>query len=126
MTQEEKDLLLIDLCSRLPYGVKCKDEYAQIEGKLCQIGTNYNMCLLLDENGESKWANVSNCKPYLYPLSSMTDEQEKEYHRVTKRWIHDSSYSISGSIDWLNANYFDYRNLIEKGLAINCTNLNIY
>ena len=72
MTQEEKQLLLVDLSARLPYGVKCKDDYAQIEGKLCQIGINYDTCLLSDEYGESKWVLVSNCKPYLFPISSMT------------------------------------------------------
>ena len=65
-------------------------------------------------------------KPYLFPLSSMTEEQKRDYQYITERWMNDSSYSISDSIDWLNKNHFDYRNLIEKGLAIDCTGLNIY
>ena len=65
-------------------------------------------------------------KPYLFPLSSMTEEQKQEYQHITERWMYDSSYSISDSIDWLNANHFDYRNLIQMNLAIDATGLNIY
>ena len=65
-------------------------------------------------------------KPYLFPLSSMTEEQKQEYQHITERWMYDSFYSISDSTDWLNAHHFDYRGIIEKGLAIDATNLNIY
>ena len=65
-------------------------------------------------------------KPYLFPLSSMTEEQKQEYQHITERWMYDSSYSISDSIDWLNVHHFDCRGLIEKGLAIDATGLNIY
>ena len=61
-------------------------------------------------------------KPYLFPLSSMTEEQEKE-------WLYtlSSDYHITyDTVDWLNKNYFDYRGLIPMGLAIDATNLNIY
>ena len=57
-------------------------------------------------------------KPYLFHLSSMTEEQKKEYQYITERWINDPAYSISNSIDWLNKHHFDYRGLIEKGLAL--------
>ena len=56
----------------------------------------------------------------------MTEEQKKEYQYITERWMNDPAYSISDSTDWLNKNHFDYRGLIEKGLAINATSLNIY
>lgn len=56
----------------------------------------------------------------------MTEEQKNEYQHITERWMYDSSYSISDSLDWLNKNHFDYRGLIEKGLAIDATGLNIY
>ena len=65
-------------------------------------------------------------KPYLFPLSSMTEKQKKEYQYITERWMNDPAYSISDSIDWLNKTHFDYRGLIEKGLAIDATGLNIY
>lgn len=124
MTQENKELLLKDLCARLPYGVKCIDDYAQIEGKLSQIGTNYDMCLLSDEYGRSTWAMVSHCKPYLYPFSSMTEEQEREYLNTCNGYC--TYYWTEETFDWLNAHHFDYRGLIDEGLAIDCTNLNIY
>ena len=57
-------------------------------------------------------------KPYLFHLSSMAEEQKKEYQYITERWMNDPVYSISDSIDWLNKNHFDYRGLIEKGLAL--------
>ena len=56
----------------------------------------------------------------------MTEEQKKEYQYITERWINDPAYSISDSIDWLNKHHFDYRGLIEKGLAIDATGLNVY
>ena len=65
-------------------------------------------------------------KPYLFPLSSMTDKQKNEYQYITERWMNDPAYSISDSIDWLNKNHFDYRGLIEKGLAIDATGTDIY
>ena len=141
MKQEEKDLLLQDLCSRLPYGVKCKDGYAQIEGKLCQIGINYDMCLLSDEYGESKWAYIPNCKPYLFPLSSMTEEQKNElYEMCEELYIGFNSgtftdmsgygdigiHKIQPIINYLLKNYFDIYGLIPMGLAKDATNLNIY
>ena len=59
-------------------------------------------------------------------MSSMTETQKNEYQYITERWMYDSSYSISDSIDWLNKNHFDYRGLIEKSLALDATNLGIY
>ena len=69
---------------------------------------------------------IDNVRLYLLPLSSMTEEQKKEYQYITERWMYDPAYSISDSIDWLNKHHFDYRGLIEKGLAIDATGLNIY
>ena len=69
---------------------------------------------------------IDNVRLYLLPLSSMTEEQKKEYQYITERWMNDPVYSISDSIDWLNKNHFDFRNLIDKNLAIDCTSLNIY
>ena len=127
MTQKDKELLLKDLCSRLPYNTIC-----QVEFKNCGKYETKNMTLsgifkdeayFTIENG-SVYSN--NYKPYLFPLSSMTEEQKEEYQYITERWMYDSSYSISDSTDWLNKNHFDYRGLIEKGLAIDATGLNIY
>ena len=124
IAQEEKDLLLKDLCARLPYDVICKDDYAKIEGRLCQIGTNYDMCLLSNDYGKTEFAYIPNCKPYLFPLSSMTDEQEKECQQVKNSYYYDDNSFVL--FDWYNKNHFDYRGLIEKGLAIDATGKNIY
>lgn len=125
MNKEDKELLLQDLCARLPYGVICKDDYAKIEGKLSQIGINYDMCVLSDVYGKTEWAYIPNCKPYLFPLSSMTEEQEREIVSITYS-NHNDMVIASLTIDWLNKNHFDYRGLIENGLALDATGLNIY
>ena len=139
MTQEEeKDLLLKDLCARLPYNIIC-----QVEFKNCGKYETKNMTLsgifkdeayFTIENG-SVYSN--NYKPYLFPLSSMTEEQTREYNTLLTDI---PTYEYEGgdivtvietydnwrSIDYLTANHFDYRGLIPKGLAIDATGLNIY
>ena len=126
MTDKEKDLLLKDLCARLPYGIIV--ETPKGKGHVCdinltifgaEIGVNVNPTIR--DN-----FSINDVKPYLFPLSSMTEEQKQEYQHITERWMYDSFYSISDSTDWLNAHHFDYRGLIEKGLAIDATGLNIY
>ena len=127
MTQEEKDLLLKDLSSRLPYYVKicyifdgeeCVSTIEKID-TFGYIWDNYNGCY-----------HVREIKPYLFPLSSMTEEQKIIYGDLFYATVTtDPSYAlyhINELINWLNANHFDYRGLIEKGLAINATGLNIY
>ena len=130
MTQEEeKNLLLKDLCSRLPYGVRYRhftwnDEYGEtyIAAQIYSINTDGYVKNCHDD----ETVYIDNVRPYLFPLSSMTGEQKKEYQYITERWMNDPAYSISDSTDWLNKNHFDYRGLIEKGLAIDATGLNIY
>ena len=140
MKIEDKQLLLQDLSSRLPYGVICKDTNINVTGTLSQIGLHYDMCVLDKDNGDSESCYILNCKPYLFPLESMTVEQQKEAnlfddmdmdilsknlgrnHR-NKTNIPTATYNYT---DWLNKNHFDYRGLIEKGLAIDATELNIY
>ena len=130
MTQEEeKNLLLKDLCTRLPYGVRYRhftwnDEYGEtyIAAQIYSINTDGYVKNCHDD----ETVYIDNIRPYLFPLSSMTEEQKKEYQYITERWMNDPAYSISDSIDWLNKHHFDYRGLIEKGLAIDATGLNIY
>ena len=127
MKQEEKDLLLKDLCARLPYGVCYKhftwdDEREKeciIAAKIYSINSDGYVKNCYDD----ETVYIDNVHPYLFPLSSMTDEQKKEYRHIT---MYDSSYTISDSTDWLNKNHFDYRGLIPKGLAIDATGLEIY
>jgi hypothetical protein len=125
MKQIDKELLLKDIYARIPYGVKGCFEgetfrttplhwYAE---HTLEFSVNYNVI----KNG---W------RPYLFPPSSMTDEQKDEYHNTCNvgltRWGDESYYATDESIDWLNAHHIDYRGLIEKGLAIDATGLNVY
>lgn len=122
MKQNEKDLLLRDLCGRLPYGVKL----AFYASATKQTFT----CTLLglepqeDEPVIAKTENgcfymlADHVKPYLFPISSMTEEQLEEFERCGLEGYHD--------YDWYDKNHFDYRGLIPMGLAEDATNLNIY
>lgn len=109
MTQEQKDLLLKDLCTRLPYGVKLYHISTNDISILEIIGKDF-----IDGNIHDI---IGNFKPYLFPISSMTEEQDEEFMNIQIGYP---------SIDWFNKNHFDYRGLIEKGLAIDATGLNIY
>jgi hypothetical protein len=124
MTQEEKDLLLKDLCARLPYRVKVQipDKYGGHTSIIKNIDIDG---YVVDSEGdltEIEWAI-----PYLFPLSSMTEEQYDEYtdmgYSVTERGWSMANYH---QINWLNKNHFDYHGLIPMGLAIDATNLHIY
>jgi hypothetical protein len=152
MTQEQKELLIKDLCARLntnlvcsiyridDYGVGYRDEilsgyckgdiwYEFYFGDDCGIGID----------------NVSKIKPYLIPLSKMTEEQKydfycrfiendcdfddfKEFYFENNEWhkMLTSIDDIEEIIDWFNKNHFDYRCLIPMGLAIDATDKNIY
>ena len=145
MTQEDKELLLKDLCARLPY---------EVVGK-CEIDASYDTSFdtkfqthifdarvyglkedlllvtpLIEDRDEQEFANeevangidVLDFKPYLFPMSSMTEEQQINLTKFVENGI----YGENILYDWLNKNHFDYRGLIEKGLAIDATELNIY
>ena len=115
MTQEEKQLLLKDLCARLSYGVKIIDEPAHCLGELFLISTTD--MVEYETETDTGMQTIYNIKPYLRPMSSMTEEEKEEYDKTF-----DWDYSIQGTpFDWLNAHHFDYRNLIEKGLALEAT-----
>jgi len=108
MTEEEKSLLLKDLCTRLPYGVKvyCGEGLAMT---LKQI--DYNCFCECWENEDIK--SHSRWKlPYLRPLSSMTEEEKDTYDTLT---MCNAPWVVN---DWLNKNMFDYRGLISMGLAL--------
>ena len=134
MTQEDKMLLIKDLSSRLPYAVHVQ-HISGVSGVLHDISifhkydkndNIYDVICYTDLFKDGGSIGIEQFKPYLFPLSSMTEEQKQEYQYITERWMYDSSYLISDSIDWLNKNHFDYRNLIDKNLAIDATGLNIY
>ena len=133
MTQEQKELLLKDLCARLPYGTLV---YAQNADDW--YDDEINTQVLSDVINEDYVV-----KPYLFPLSSMTEEQEEEFKNLYYRF-HESAFIFNERFsydrysikdigfypcylqDWLNKNHFDYRGLIPMGLALDATGLNIY
>ena len=118
MTEDEKhNLLRKDLCARFPYNVKLKVKYENGPWTLFVMHHSENV-YVLGTKGYPIEVKLTDCQPYLRPMSSMTQEEKQEYQRITERWMYDSSYSIGDSFDWLNAHHFDYRGLIEKGLAI--------
>lgn len=123
MKQEDKELLLRDLCARLPYCIKASyygaDEECETWDEVDGVAFDYV------EIGQYSLP-IERVKPYLFPLSSMTDYQKSDYQFITERWMNDPSHSISDSIDWLNKNHFDYRGLIPMGLALDATGLDIY
>lgn len=112
MTQEEKDLLLKDLCTRLPYGVICTDN-RHGDSRVFYIDIEDEKVYYTDFD---EYGLIENCKPYLRPMSSMTDEEEKEFQEIKLSYHFDEDGYIL--FDWLNARHFDYRGLIEKGLAL--------
>ena len=175
MTQEEyellKELLLKDLCARLPYGVIGQ----------CEIDASYDTSFdtkpqthkfnavvyglkddsllvspMIENQDELEFANeeiadgvdILDFKPYLFPISSMTEEQLYELkeitdlrynhntlelaewtetHKTLEFWLEEvPQYEVVKVFDWLNKNHFDCRCLIERGLAIDATGLNIY
>ena len=138
MTQKDKDLLLQDLSARLPYGVKgvvtfhknmteTREEVRIIDGKLYDRFAKF----------QDSWYDNVTIKPYLFPLSNMTEEQKNDCP------INETNLNIIKSnigygiiempcrlsylfVDWCNKNHFDYRGLIPMGLANDATGLNIY
>lgn len=138
MTKNEKDLLLKDLCARVPYGV-------WIEAKLkdCPFSAK---CMLNPRNaGDITLIEIGQYdfyKPYLFPLSSMTEEQYWEMQKqsgedclehmeILKNFRNNTDFSNLPlyeyrTIDWFDQNHFDYRGLIPMGLAIDATGKNIY
>jgi len=117
MTREEKDLLLKDLCARLPYGVKFQSE-------------NIETALFVDTSDDEVWINgtcIDDFKPFLFPLSSMTEEQKKEYKDLLdNQYSFDANGNIFTLQDFYYKYHLDFRGLIPMGLAIDATGLNIY
>lgn len=128
MTQENKELLMRDLSCRIPYGVKVKID-GMPNAKLTSVSFYGEVGV---DDGSTYLYPISEVKPYLFPLSSMTKKQEKEYEETLGVVINIDNGTVfeedktEHTLDWLNKNHFDYRWLIEDGLAIDATGLNIY
>ena len=127
MTQEDKDLLLKDLCPRLPYGLKIYLEdfpKATLAGVV--DGDIILHCDKYDYTYEIPW-DIKYIKPYLFSLSSMTEEQGKIYHELIGGMFGTGTLiNFEVLEDFFHKNHFDYRGLIPMGLAIDATGLNIY
>ena len=146
MTQENKELLLKDLCARVPYNIKAS--YYGEEEERETWDEIYSVTLDGYVDIGQYILPIERIKPYLFPLSSMTDKQAKEIQEIVGNpdnaciirktyglelwldsidtdptiWV-DTIFEVQ---DYLKKNHFDYRGLIEKGLAIDATGLNIY
>lgn len=137
MTQEEKELLIKDLCARLPYGVKVQNNSYRTASVNTIKGFDGNV-FIMKETYESLNFNtnisttknvigyIHKIKPYLRPMSSMTEEEKVQLSQyacigedLNGEFIDEvQRKDCAAYIDWLNKNMFDYRRLIEKGLAL--------
>ena len=129
MTQEEKDLLLKELCARLPYGVKINLHNTIFEIYFVEKQDLHNVYVGLKENNEqvSQQTNILNIKPYLRPMSSRTEEED-DFIQQCMDIVEDENYhdgfspsawsSMGDFVNYCNQHYLDYNGLIGKGLAL--------
>lgn len=118
MKQKDKELLLKDLTARLPFEVKAHAENVDLNGTISGLSLNSVFLLELHD-----WWNIEFIKPYLRPMSSMTEEECNKFFRIVEDMSRcgERGYSYVLSIkqqDWLNKYHFDYHGLIPKGLAL--------
>ena len=133
MIQENKDLLLKDLCARLPYGVKGFVDglgIVTLRGFADYVAND----VAIEHNGNLSWMEVSNFKPYLRPMSSMTEEEcitlSKLIPYETDAWKHIKTpiplyIANIEQFDFFHRHHLDWRGLISKGLALEASK-NIY
>lgn len=146
MTQENKELLMVDLCGRLPYGVKVEHllHAPNNPSDLFAIDVDKQV-LYCDHKGREEWYKVEFVKPYLRPMTSMTEDERKEWKSLIfdenfarlfykndnsiELWVNrHSDYDLEidfnlvlEAISWLLSHHFDFRGLLDKGLAIEVT-----
>ena len=126
----DKALLLKDLSARLPYGVKMIDTepYSAEHNPILTLSyISEDNCIGCRAGKGFMATSLGSIKPYLLPLSSMTEEQSKVYHELIKGMFGTSALiNFEVLTDFFNSNHLDYRGLIKMGLAIDATGLNIY
>lgn len=143
MTQNEKDLLLKDLCSRLPYGVKVQIDlqsniYPPMICKVCNIEFAENggsfIGVEVSPDSYNEYREFL-CKPYLFPLGSITIEREKELSKLgyCEYALHDDTRGLGIMVDeaylffeFCYKHHIDFLGLIDMGLAIDATGKNVY
>ena len=122
MTQEEKQLLIKDLTARQSYGVKLyhEDDWGDNIGKLESININDDECVIWNYNGtDTDIFDIEDVKPFLRPMSSITEEERKELFAIEDNMqFHSNSVYSPDRFDFYTSRHFDYRGLIEKGLAL--------
>ena len=124
MTQEEKQLLLKDLCMRLPYDIKASFKENTVDIISVEIGIFNSVLICKDAyTGRTSWEGIEKVKPYLRPMFSMTEEEIFEFIRISDTVLRIGENKTTcilslEQMDWLNAHHFDYRGLIERGLAL--------
>ena len=122
----DKELLLKDLCARLPYGVKVNGVFLTYDKDKDKI--LYKECV--KELNYSHLSRYWTLKPYLFPLSSMTEEQKEEYVSLQQKVIYNGqglvNLDVMEYVDWCYKHHIDINELIPMSLAIDATGLNIY
>jgi hypothetical protein len=128
MIQENKELLLKDLSARLPYKVKASYYGAEEEREIWDEIEGITLDGYVDIGQYS--LPIESVKPYLFPFSSLTEEQKEEYCQLQQKIIYNSkgvvNEDITEYINWCYKKHLDINGLIPKGLAIDATGLNIY
>lgn len=134
MNKEDKKLLLEDLCARQIHNVKCRVKYSfnnettdgmdvwtEEDDTIKMINPEYEEAFI---SYISEWVDIENVKPYLRPMESMTKDEKEEYDDLLMS-VDDGCentdympHSCMKYIDWLNEHHFDYRGLIQMGLAL--------
>ena len=148
MRKEEKEILIKDLCARLPYALYVEHIPTGVMGSLhemrvypCYKGDDIDdyICLI-DFFEDEKYIDIKDIKPFLFPLSSMTEEQKEEYQGIvnyisvddTDNWAEgefiyvDRCNNFESLLHFYNKHHLDYRGLIPLGLAKDATGKNIY
>lgn len=123
------DLLTQSLCELLPYKTICKDCETDFIGVLSQVDVGFGIVGIKGTNTLTA-GNIPYCKPYLFPLSSMTEEQKEIYCELQQKVIYNNRGLVTKDVikylNWCYENHLDINELIPIGLAIDATGLNIY
>ena len=125
------ELLIKSLCELLPYKTICKDCETDFVGVLGQVDVGFGIVGIKGTNTLSA-GNIPYCKPYLFPLSSMTEEQKKEFDQLIELELKaindeiDHTQATAFEVEFYNRHHLDWRGLIPIGLAIDATINNPY